>query len=203
MEYIYLIGFLLLAYVIGSIPFGYILVKAATGQDIRQVGSGSTGATNVKRVLGTKGFFTVMILDILKGYLTVMLAKYAEVKFGIFPDLNILPPLTAVAVVIGHSRSIFLNFTGGKSVACGGGGLIGLNWQAGLIAYAIWACIVYFSRYVSLGSIIGLILSPFLMYYFKQPISYVAYCAMVCVYGVWLHRENIQRLIKGTENKVR
>lgn len=203
MEYAIFFGFILLAYIIGSIPFGYILVKVVTGQDIREVGSGSTGATNVKRVLGAKGFFTVMLLDGFKGILTVLLAKFVEIKFGIFPELSLLPPLTAVAIILGHSKSIFLKFTGGKSVACGAGSVIGLDWHAGLVTFVIWASTVYFSRYVSLGSIIALVLSPLWMYLFKQPLSYVIYCFIGAIYVVWLHRENISRLIQGNENKVR
>ena len=188
------------SYLIGSIPTGYIIVKAFTGQDIRKVGSGSTGATNVKRVMGKKWFFTVMILDAIKGALPVVLAAFFSFSFK---GIGLLPVVAAVAVIIGHSRSIFLNFTGGKSVASGVGTILALNWQVGLMTALIWAIITYASKYVSLGSIIALALSPVLMWWCKAPIAYIAYCALGAVYIIWLHRSNIKRLIKGEENKVR
>ncbi len=190
----------IIAYLIGSIPTGYIIVKLATGQDIRTIASGSTGATNVKRVMGKKWFFITLLLDAFKGALPVVLAKV----FGtIFISIGLLPVLAAIAVIIGHSKSIFLKFTGGKSVASGVGTILALNWVAGLIIAVIWAIITYFSRYVSLGSIIALALSPIIMYLFNAPIAYVCYCALGAVYIIWLHRSNIQRLLKGEENKVR
>lgn len=191
---------IILAYIIGSIPTGYIIVKAFTGQDIRTIGSGSTGATNVKRVMGKRWFFIVMILDAIKGALPVVLAKYFATTFV---GIGLLPVLAAVAVIIGHSKSVFLKFTGGKSVASGVGTILALNWQVGLIIAAVWAVITYFSKYVSLGSIIALIVSPFLMWYFHEPVAYVAYCALGAIYIIYLHRENIGRLIRGEENKVR
>lgn len=191
---------LVMGYLIGSIPTGYLIVKAKTGEDIRKVGSGSTGATNVKRVLGKKWFFIVMILDAIKGALPVVLAAlflHAYVQYGI------TPVAAAVAVLVGHSKSIFLKFTGGKSVASGVGTIIALCWPVGLIIAAIWGIITWISKYVSLGSIIALAVSPFLMWTFKQPLGYIAYAAVGAVYIIWLHRENIKRLIKGEENKVR
>ena len=197
---IYLIGLLtaLVAYLIGSIPTGYLIVKIKTNQDIRTIGSGSTGATNVKRVLGKKWFFIVMLLDAIKGALPVVLAKYlTDDVYGIYAVI------AAIFVIIGHSKPIFLQFKGGKSVASGVGTILALNPLVGLCIAIIWGVITYISRYVSLGSIIALIISPFLMYFFKNPIGYVVYCAIAAIYIVYLHRENISRLLKGTENKVR
>ena len=191
---------ILAAYLIGSIPTGYIIVKAFTGQDIRTIGSGSTGATNVKRVMGKKWFFTVMILDAIKGAVPVVLAKLFATSFA---SIGLLPVLAAVAVIIGHSKSVFLKFTGGKSVASGVGTILALNWQVGLIIAAVWAVITFFTRYVSVGSIIALALSPFIMWAFKAPVAYICYCALGALYIIYLHRSNIQRLIKGEENKVR
>lgn len=188
------------AYLIGSIPTGYIIVKLFTGQDIRQSGSGSTGATNVKRIMGKKWFFIVMFLDALKGALPVLLAKtFATV----FASIGLVPVLCAVAAILGHSKSIFLKFTGGKSVASGVGTIIALNWQVGLIIALVWSVITYFSKYVSVGSIIALAVSPVLMYLFHEPIAYILYCVLGAVYIIYLHRENILRLINGTESKVR
>lgn len=191
---------IIISYLIGSIPTGYLIVKSKTGQDIRTVGSGSTGATNVKRVLGKKWFFTVMILDAIKGAAPVLLAKvFATVGVGI----GLLPVLAAVAVIIGHSKPCFLGFKGGKSVASGVGTILALNFYAGLIIAAVWGAVTYFTKYVSVGSIIALAISPFLMYSMKSPIAYVLYCGIGAVYIIYLHRENIKRLIAGNENKVR
>lgn len=194
-------GFIIIAicaYLIGSIPTGYLIVKAKTGQDIRTVGSGSTGATNVKRVLGKKWFFTVMILDAIKGALPVFLAQIISMdKFGI------APVVAAIAVIIGHSKPIFLGFKGGKSVASGVGTIIALNWIAGIIIAITWGIITYITKYVSVGSIIALVVSPFIMHFLGAPIAYVIYCALGAIYIVYLHRENIKRLLNGNENKVR
>lgn len=195
-----LLAVAIIAYLIGSIPTGYIIVKAKTGQDIRTVGSGSTGATNVKRVLGKNYFFLVMLLDALKGALPVVLAKlFATVGVS----LGLAPVIAAIAVIIGHSKSIFLQFKGGKSVASGVGTILALNWVVGIIIALVWGVITYTTKYVSVGSIIALVVSPFVMYFLGAPIAYVAYCALGAIYIVYLHRENIKRLINGNENKVR
>ncbi len=188
------------AYLIGSIPTGYLIVKAKTGKDIRTVGSGSTGATNVKRVLGKNYFFLVMILDAFKGALPVILAKYFAATGH---SIGLIPVVAAIAVIIGHSKSVFLQFKGGKSVASGVGTILALNWIAGLIIAAVWSVVTYTTKYVSVGSITALILSPFIMYFLHAPAAYIGYCALGAVYIVYLHRENIKRLINGNENKVR
>ena len=188
----------IIAYLIGSIPTGYIVVKVAKNEDIRKIGSGSTGATNVKRVMGKKWFFIVLLTDALKGATPVLIAKY------LFTDaLGILAVIGAIFVILGHSKSIFLGFSGGKSVASGVGTILALQPLAGLTIAVIWAIITYFSKYVSLGSIIALGLSPIIMWLFKAPIAYICYCLIGAIYIIYLHRENIKRLIKGEENKVR
>ena len=195
-----LLAVAMIAYLIGSIPTGYIIVKAKTGQDIRTIGSGSTGATNVKRVLGKNYFFLVMFLVALKGALPVILAKlFATVGVS----LGLAPVIAAVAVIIGHSKSIFLQFKGGKSVASGVGTILALNWMVGIIIAIVWGVITYTTKYVSVGSIIALVVSPFIMYFLNAPIAYVVYCALGAIYIVYLHRENIKRLLSGNENKVR
>jgi len=196
-------GTAVLAYLIGSIPTGYLIVKAKTGKDIREIGSGSTGATNVKRVLGKKWFFIVMFLDALKGALPVFAAKTLIPLINGSDILGLHAVIAAICVIIGHSKPVFLNGKGGKSVASGVGTIIALNPLAGLCLAVIWGVITYVTRYVSVGSIIALILSPFLMYFMKAPAAYVAYCAIAAVYVTYLHRENIKRLARGEENKVR
>lgn len=191
---------LVIAYVIGSIPTGYIIVKLFTGQDIRTIGSGSTGATNVKRVMGKKWFFTVMILDAIKGILPVLFASY----FGtVFTHSGLLAVVAAVCSILGHSRSIFLGFTGGKSVATGVGTLLALSWQAGLLIAIMWAAITWITRYVSVGSMVAMALAPIFMALFSAPSAYTWYALVAAIYVIYLHRENIKRLIDGNENKIR
>lgn len=189
--------FIGLAYLIGSIPTGYIVVKIFKNEDIRTIGSGSTGATNVKRVMGKEWFFAVLLLDAFKGFLPVCLSRL------FYNGFNAVDVLCAIAVILGHSKSIFLKFTGGKSVASGVGTILALNPLAGLAIAGVWAVIVWFSKYVSLGSIVALWLSPFIMWAFRAPLSYIAYCVLGALYITFLHRENVKRLIKGEENKVR
>ena len=198
MEYLVILAVVIVAYLIGSIPTGYLIVKGKTNQDIRTIGSGSTGATNVKRVLGKKWFFIVMLLDALKGATPVLLAKYLTLD-----PYGVNAVLASIFVIIGHSKPIFLQFKGGKSVASGVGTILALNIFVGLSIALVWGVITYISKYVSLGSIIALALSPILMYFFNNPIGYVVYCAVAAVYIIYLHRENIKRLIAGNENKVR
>ena len=194
-----LLATIIVAYIIGSIPTGYLIVKGKTGQDIRTIGSGSTGATNVKRVLGKKWFFIVMFLDALKGATPVLLASIlvGSVLGGL------APVLASVGVLVGHSKSIFLGFQGGKSVASGVGTILALNWLVGLSIALIWGVITYSTKYVSVGSIIALAFSPVLMWAFGAPIAYIGYCTLGAIYIIYLHRTNIQRLLAGNENKVR
>lgn len=190
----------IVSYLIGSIPTGYLIVKKLKGVDIRKVGSGSTGATNVKRVLGTKWFFIVMLLDALKGAIPVCLA-YKYMNF--ITCFGLTPSLAAISVMIGHSKSVFLGFTGGKSVATGVGTLFALCWPVGICVALIWAILTYTTKYVSVGSVVAISLMPILMRTFDENIYYICYAALAAAYVVFMHRENIKRLIDGTENKVR
>jgi glycerol-3-phosphate acyltransferase PlsY len=200
MNYAELLIVCLVSYILGSIPTGYIVVKVFTGQDIRQIGSGSTGATNVKRVMGKNWFFTVMILDALKGALPVILTYLYTTSFK---EIGLLPVLAAIFAILGHSKSVFLKFTGGKSVATGVGTLMALNWQAGLIIALVWSIVTWFSRYVSLGSIVALALAPLIIWSLNAPVAYIVYAVIAALYVIYLHRENIKRLKAGTESKVR
>ncbi len=199
-NFLELLKIAVISYLIGSIPTGYIVVRLFKGQDIRKVGSGSTGATNVKRVMGKWWFFAVMLLDAFKGFAPVFVFKnvaYAYLDWG-------MPAVfAAMFVLLGHSKSIFLKFSGGKCVASGVGTILALSWQVGLIIAAIWAVVTYLSKYVSLGSIVALFSAPILMILFKQPVFYISYCAIGALYIIYLHRENIKRLLNGEENKVR
>ena len=203
MEIIWILLITLGAYLIGSFPTGYLIVKVFKKEDIRKIGSGSTGATNVKRVLGKRGFYSVLLIDAVKGFAPVMLAKFLEVKYGLYADWHIAPVLAAAAVIIGHSKSIFLNFTGGKSVATTAGVGLAIDWRVAVICYIFFAIVAYVSKYISLASTTVMILMVILVIYFKNPISYVIFCSITAIYVIYLHRENIKRLFNGTENKVR
>ncbi len=197
---IYLMLIFLGAYIIGSIPTGYLIVKKLKGVDIRETGSGSTGATNVKRVMGTKWFFTVMLIDVIKGALPVYIAvRY----FNYISCEGLSPVLAAFGAILGHCKSIFLGFTGGKSVATGIGTILALCWPVGLILGAVWGLITFFTKYVSLGSVIAVTLAPILMNAFYPNTYYICFAAVCAVFVIITHKENIKRLCNGTENKVR
>ena len=141
-----------------------------------------------------------MLLDALKGAIPVLLAHY----FMDFRSCEGLSPvLAALAVILGHSKSIFLGFTGGKSVATGVGTILALCWPVGLIIAGVWGIITYTSKYVSLGSIIAISLAPILMNAFGQNIYYICFAAIGAIYVIVMHIDNIKRLLKGEENKVR
>jgi glycerol-3-phosphate acyltransferase PlsY len=189
-----------ISYLIGSIPTGYIIVKLLKGIDVRTIGSGSTGATNVKRVLGTKWFFIVMFLDALKGAIPVLIGYHS---FNFINFIGLGPVIAAVGAIIGHSKSIFLKFSGGKSVATGVGTILALCWPVGVSIAVIWALITYTTKYVSLGSVVAISLAPLLMNAFNQNIYYICFAAIGAIYVIILHKENIKRLLEGKENKVR
>ena len=193
-----MILYIIVAYLIGSIPTGYLIVKHFKGEDIRKIGSGSTGATNVKRVMGKKWFFITLFLDLIKGLLPVLLAKQF---IPVSVDGGLVTVLAAVAVLLGHSKSIFLGFTGGKSVASGVGTLLALSWQAVLVFAILWISITKFSKYISLASIIAIWSVPVTLFLCGEPLSYVVYGIVGAIYITYLHRENVQRLINGNENK--
>ena len=192
MEYIF---WILISYLSGSIPTGYWLGKLK-GIDLTQIGSGSTGATNVLRNLGPPAAILTLFVDVLKGFLPVFFALTLQNN-----DLVVM--FAAVACLIGHSKSVFLKFKGGKSSATGLGILIAISWQAAAITFFIWLVVVGMSKYSSLGSIISVPLVPLWIYLFHKPMIYVYLAIFAAVYIVLVrHRENIQRLFKGTEQKI-
>jgi glycerol-3-phosphate acyltransferase PlsY len=178
---------ILLAYLIGSIPFGLLLTRAAGLGDIRKVGSGNIGATNVLRT-GRKGLAAAtLLLDGLKGVVAVLL----------------LPPPgpAAIAVVVGHCFPVWLRFRGGKGVATGLGALIGLDWRLGAICCAVWLLVVALTRRSSAGALAAFLAAPFVKIALVAPIPLWAPSAIALL--VWIrHRANIARLIAGTEPRV-
>ena len=191
------------AYLLGSIPFGYILVKLSGGGDIRQTGSGNIGATNVARKNPTLGVLT-LLLDAAKGFLAVAFAlRWAteSPESGRFE----LAALAALMAILGHVFTFWLKFKGGKGVATGVGAFLALAPKAVLLVLAIFALLVLAFRYVSLGSIVATALFPIAAYVLHPEVRPQAVTAMTCA-GAFLivakHHENIRRLFAGTENKL-
>lgn len=200
------------AYLLGSIPFGYLLVRTFRGQDIRLSGSGNIGATNVARS-GAKGLgIATLILDALKGLLAVWLAfLLARSKYnlcGDFVEHICVPALRLMAVaalfaVLGHIFPVWLRFKGGKGVATALGVFCILFPKAILISLAIFIVVVAATRYVSLGSILGAIAFPVAAYFLQNPDgASLAITSVIALIVVFKHHQNIGRLLKGTENRL-
>ena len=196
-------GLLVLAYLLGSIPTGFAIAKLVQGIDIREHGSGNTGATNVFRVVGKQAGITVLVIDLLKGVIAVLLARYvlAQVDGGLVV-INWVQTLAGLLAILGHSRSVWLNFTGGKSAATGLGVLLALAWPVGLGTAAVFGIVFGLSRTVSLGSISAATAAPILMFITRQPLPYGLLALLGGVYVVLRHRSNISRLLAGTEPKL-
>lgn len=196
-----------IAYLLGSIPFGYILVRAFRGKDIRDSGSGNIGATNVARSSPALGAFT-LLLDATKGLLAVtagsLLAASAGRGAATPPPLYALAALAAVCAVVGHMFPIWLKFRGGKGVAPSVGVLLALAPKTLLVALALFVALVAVFRYVSLGSIIAAAAFPLIAYglhdYHSSP-AILAAMSAIAVLIIIKHRENIRRLMAGTESR--
>jgi glycerol-3-phosphate acyltransferase PlsY len=185
----------LLAYVLGSLPFGLWVVKLLKGIDVREVGSGNIGTTNVYRAAGKGAAIGVFLLDVAKGALPVALAMALHL-----PDW--VPPVVGAAAIIGHSKSIFLGFTGGKSVATGIGTILALSPLSAVIALALWGVVFAASRMVSLGSILAAVSLPVVLWALHAPLATIVYAVIAAVYVVVRHRANIQRILAGEENRL-
>ncbi|AFY76316.1 MAG: glycerol-3-phosphate 1-O-acyltransferase PlsY [Hydrococcus sp. C42_A2020_068] len=196
----------IVAYLFGSIPTGYLAGRYLKGIDIREHGSGSTGATNVLRTLGKGAGIAVLLIDLLKGAIAVALV---DLFYAVYPT-EILPAnwqpwlivATGLAAIFGHSKSIFLNFSGGKSVATGLGILLVMNPVVALGALASFLIVLVLSRIVSLSSIGGAIAVNMLMIFLKQPLPYILFAAIAGIYVIVRHRSNISRLLAGTEPRI-
>lgn len=193
------------AYLLGSIPFGYLLVKHVFtgGEDVRKIGSGGTGATNVMRRAGLKAGLLTYAFDVAKGLAAVLIMKQVA------GDDYFWIGATAIAAIVGHIFPVFLNFRGGKGVATGVGVYLALAPYSVLSTLVLWALIVYLTRYVSLGSIIATSAVPLwtLLYYgwlWPSPhlIPLIGIAFAGCALIVAKHHQNIERLIHGTENKI-
>lgn len=207
-------GLLIAAYFFGSIPTGFAIGRWFYGVDIRSEGSGSTGATNVLRTLGKVPALLVLLIDILKGTLAIALVfeiyslQWTQNLMSPLPLQNPdgmsywIATLAGLIVVVGHTKSIWIGFQGGKSVASSLGILLALNWQLALATLGIFALCLAISRIVSLSSMVGAIGIATLMIVTHQPLPYQIFGVAGGVYVIWRHRANIERLFKGTEPRV-
>lgn len=191
----------IVAYFLGSIPFGYLIVRISQGRDVRATGSGNIGATNVTRVAGKAAGFATFLLDGGKGYLAVWLAIHAF-RGNIDAVMS-----AAVAAVLGHMFSCWLMFRGGKGVATGLGVFLPITWQAMVAAVALWIIVLAFWKYVSLASVAAAAALPFLVYAFyaphhAPPLAVSVGSAVVAALIILKHHANIQRLIAGDEGRI-
>lgn len=194
---------LAIAYLIGSIPSGYLIVRAKEGGDVRETGSGGTGATNVSRRAGKGAGIFTLIMDVIKGVLAVFLARF--LSDGLFPSADWTIALAGVVAVLGHIFPVWLRFRGGKGVATALGVFLMLSPAVVLIGLIVFAITLALTRYVSLASLVMLcsiaIASLFLMV--LDPLELPDAVAAILIAGlvVFAHRANIQRLMAGTESK--
>lgn len=189
---------LFIAYIIGSIPTGYLFTKAILKIDIRDYGSGNVGATNVARKLGLKMGSVVAVIDVLKGLVPVLLAR----SFILSDKPEYLLFLVGFAAIIGHDWSIFLKFDGGKGVATTFGVILGLNFVSFFILLVVWLAIAVSTRIVSLASIFGTLTLPLSIWYLRG-LGLEAFLALLLfLFVLYTHRENIKRLLAGEEKQI-
>lgn len=195
----------IIAYLIGSINSAVIISKKMAGFDVREKGSGNAGSTNVLRSVGKKAAIITLICDVLKGVVAVAIARI----IGFIPDLDasILAQIAGVAVIIGHTYPVFFNFKGGKGVATSLGVLLIINWNIGLVCLVFALLLMVFTRIVSLGSIAAAVLFPILVIFMPSNAyvaegNYVIFAIILGALVVFNHRTNVERLLKGTENKL-
>lgn len=191
-----------LSYLLGSIPFGYVSVKLFQGIDVRDYGSGNTGATNVFRVGGPKAALITAIGDIGKGILAVTVARLLvkEPIWGIEAKTILL--ICGLIVIVGHNWSVFLNFEGGKGVATTAGVIFILMPYLIWVLVLAWFPVVLLTRYVSLASMAAGVTVPIVMLVRGEPWDYLIFGFVVAIFILFRHRANIRRLLSGTENRI-
>ena len=199
---------IVVSYLIGSIPFGYLIVRHKVGEDVRESGSGGTGATNVSRRAGRAAGIVTLVLDAVKGAVAIIVAQMIIGEGG--PNIDWLTAAAAVATIAGHIFPVWLRFRGGKGVATGVGVFLMLAPIAVVCAAVIFVVVVSITKYVSLGSIVAAAMIPLFVFMdmvFSQPISDLRPLLTATAAGAMLiilaHRGNIRRLAEGTEPKFR
>ncbi len=195
------------AFLIGSIPFGYLIGRFFYHTDIRSQGSGNIGAMNAMRSLGMGGAVAVLVLDALKGFIPTLWALsifngYLETP-GLPPSAQIVGSFVATGAVLGHCFSPWLRFRGGKGVATSFGAVFAMCWPAGLVAVGGWIVGAAVMRYSSVGSMFGAVLAPLALWAFTRSLPETAYGVFAAALILLKHRENIGRLRAGTENPIR
>lgn len=203
MDIIKIILLIMFSYLIGAIPFSFILCKKLKNIDIRTVGSKNVGATNAARILGKKWFFIIMLMDALKGFLIVFFTQYL-INYHFIKPFSFLPILVSISVIMGHTFPIFLGFKGGKGVAVSAGVLLALDYRLLLLSLLIFILAVLISRYISLGSTLGSLFLPVsvLIFYHNNMNYYLfLFCLIISLYVIVKHKENIKRILKRTERK--
>jgi glycerol-3-phosphate acyltransferase PlsY len=189
------------AYLLGSIPFGYLMAKAK-GIDIRSVGSGNIGATNAMRVLGKPAGIFVLVMDALKGYAAVWLAGVLVRQFNANADLETLRVIAGIGAVLGHNYTCWLKFKGGKGISTTAGVYLALAPWALLIAFTVFILAVLTARYVSVGSILGAIALPVTVWVMTPHNLLLGIVTTALgALAIYKHKSNIQRLVAGTESK--
>jgi len=182
-------------YLLGSIPFGYIAGKLFKKIDIRELGSGNIGATNVFRILGPSLASLVLIGDISKGIFSIYLVQYFNI------DNLLILTIAGLAVICGHDWSLFLGFKGGKGIATTFGVIFALNPIISILAIVVWVVVMIITRYASLSSILAVISIMIFTILFKQPYEYIIFSAIILILGIFKHKENIGRLKSKKERK--
>lgn len=195
---VYLI-IIITAYLLGNISTSYIVAKRLAGVDIRTQGSGNAGSTNVLRTLGKKAGALTFIGDVLKGLIAVLIARF--IAYGVNLDNTTCAYIAVVAVVLGHNYPVFLGFKGGKGVATSLGSMLGMNPLVALLCLGFFIIIVAITKYVSLGSMLGIGLSPVIMM-INHNTKGVLVTLFLTISVVITHKENIKRLLNGTERKL-
>ncbi len=196
-----------IAYLIGSINFSVILSKKLAGFDVREKGSGNAGTTNMLRSVGKKAAAITLVCDVLKGVVAVLIALIigAIVQSA---DKSLLVQIAGILVVVGHTFPIFFEFKGGKGVATSLGILLISNWQIGLICLVFALVLIALTRMVSLGAVGAAVLFPVLTlfihnhYLVTDGSGYLVYSILLAIIVIFNHRENIQRILSGNENKI-
>jgi acyl phosphate:glycerol-3-phosphate acyltransferase len=195
------------AFLIGSIPFGYVIGRVFFRTDIRAQGSGNIGAMNALRTLGKAGALAVLLLDALKGFVPAFWALHFFAGHLDFeplpPGEQILASVAAAGSVLGHCFSPWLRFKGGKGVATSFGAIFALSWPAGLIAGIGWIAGAASTRYSSVGSMLGSLLAPLAIWAFTRSLPETAYGLFAAALILFTHRENLSRLRAGVENPIR